>query len=341
MWTCPLPPENEAKRLDVLAACNIMDTGRDDRFDRLTRLAVRFYHADAAFIGLVDADFQWMKSVNSEEIAPFIARRDSVCNLIIQSGEPLIVGDLKTDSRLDGHPIVPRLTVRFYAGVPLIVPPDLVIGSMCVMRRDPADISGFDVEPLCELAAIAIDEIELWKLNQELTRMSQIDALTGIANRRGFDDAIDRAVRRANRTGEALSLLLMDLDRFKQLNDLSGHQAGDEVLRHVGGLLAASASRPYDAPCRYGGEEFAVLLPDTSLTGAQHVAERLRQGLAEAGIPHPLTGHVTASFGIATQTGTVDAVQLIAEADAALYEAKRRGRNCVVAGRGDNGAIRL
>jgi diguanylate cyclase (GGDEF)-like protein len=333
LWTLPQPPANEIERLDVLSACSIMDTGRDERFDRLTRLATRFYDADVAFIGLVDADFQWMKAVNSEEIAPFIARKDSVCNLIIESGEPLIVGDLKTDPRLEGHPIVPLLTLRFYAGVPLVVAPDLVIGSMCVMRRDAADTSSFDVEPLRELAAIAIDEIELHKLNQELTRLSQIDALTGIANRRGFDDAIDRAVRRAHRTGAPLSLLLIDLDRFKPLNDMLGHQAGDEVLRRLGGLLAGAVSRPYDATCRYGGEEFAIVLPDTDSAGACHVAERLQRWLAEAALPHPLGGFVTASTGVATLSGhEVEAGKLVAAADAALYEAKRRGRDCIVAG---------
>lgn len=331
MWTLPAPPANENQRLEVLAACNIMDTSREERFDRLTRLATRFYGADVSFIGLVDAEFQWMKAVNSDEIAPHIARKDSVCNLIIQSGEPLVVGDLKTDPRLAGHPIVPKLTLRFYAGVPLIVEPGLVIGSMCIMRRDAADASQFDLQPLHDLAAIAIDEIELHRLNHELTRLSQVDALTGVANRRGFDDVLDRAVRRANRTAAPLSMLLIDIDRFKLLNDALGHQAGDDVLRRFGGGIAGLVSRPYDAVCRYGGEEFAIVLPDTDSDGACHVAERLRHWLADAAMPHPAGGHVTVSVGVATLEGGVAvAARLIAEADAALYEAKRRGRDLVV-----------
>lgn len=331
MWTLPQPPTNEAERLEVLAACNIMDTGRDERFDRLTRLATRFYGADAAFIGLVDADYQWMKAVSSEEIAPAIDRKLSVCNMIIESGRPLLVGDLKTDPRLAGHPIVPLLTLRFYAGAPLVVAPDLVIGSMCVMRREPAGEAGFDMEPLIELAAIAVDEIELHKLNQELERLTQVDALTGIANRRGFDDALARAVRRAHRTSSPLSLLLIDLDRFKPLNDMLGHQAGDDVLRKLGALLRGCVSRPYDAVCRYGGEEFAIVLPDTDVDGARHIGGKVREWLAEASLPHPLGGNVTASVGVAVQSGQdTDAATLIAQADAALYEAKRRGRDQIV-----------
>lgn len=323
-------PANEMERLKVLMACNIMDTGSDERFDRLTRLATRFYAADVAFIGLVDADYQWMKAVNSPEIAPQIERKLSVCNMIIASGEPLIVGDLKTDPRLADHPVIPRLTLRFYAGVPLVVGPDLVIGSMCVMRRAAGDQAAFDIAPLQELAAIAVDEIELWKLTQELKRKSEVDALTGLANRRYLDDQLDRAVRRARRTHEPLSLLLIDLDRFKLLNDLAGHQAGDDVLRKVGALLADAVSRPFDLPARYGGEEFAVILPGTDVAGAQAVGEEIRAALAAAGLPHPSGGNVTASIGVACQPdGGADGSALVASADAALYRAKAGGRDRV------------
>lgn len=332
VWKLPEPPANEAERLQVLAACNIMDTGRDERFERLTRLAARFYQADVAFIGLVDSGFQWMKSVNSEDIAPFIVREDSICNMIVQSGRPLVVGDLRTDPRLQGHPVVPRLSLRFYAGVPLIMEPNLVLGSMCVMRRDPGDEQAFDLTPLIELAAIAVDEIELWKLNFELTRLSRVDALTGLANRRGFDDALDRAVRRARRTEMPLSLLLIDIDHFKTLNDRLGHPAGDDVLRRLGGLLAGAVSRPYDAVCRYGGEEFAVVLPDTDAVGARHIGELVRRLLEQAAIPHPTQARVTASIGVATFAGRdASTAALVAAADSALYEAKHGGRDRVMA----------
>lgn len=331
MWSLPKPPANELRRLEILEACSIMDTPQDERFDRLIRLASSFYGADVAFIGLIDADYQWIKAVNSDEIAPIIERRNSVCNLMVESGEPLVVGDMKTDPRLDGHPIVPMLTLRFYAGVPLLAEGDHVIGSFCVLRREAGRAEEFDLAPLIDLAAVAVDEIELHRLNRELARLAQIDALTGLTNRRGFDAALDRAVRRTRRTGAPLSLIVIDLDRFKVLNDAFGHPAGDAVLRQLGGALAGAANRPYDTASRYGGEEFVLILPDTDAAGARRVAERVRDLFAQAALPHPLGGCVTASFGIATTSGPLaDAGRLLADADGALYEAKRRGRDCAV-----------
>ena len=147
-----------------------------------------------------------------------------------------------------------------------------------------------------------MDEVELWQRNQDLERVAQTDGLTGIANRRAFDQALERAVRRARRTNEPLSLLLLDLDHFKSLNDTAGHQAGDEVLRQFAGILAQAARRPDDVAARYGGEEFALILPSTDQTGAVEVAQRIRENLAAAEIPHPrgIDGLVTVSIGAIT-----------------------------------------
>lgn len=299
MWTLPKPPENEAERLNILMARNIMDSNRDERFDRLTRLATRIYDADVAFMGLVDADFQWMKSISSDTLAPCVPRRDSVCNLIIESGRPMVIGDLKTDPRLEGHPLLPFLTMRFYAGVPLIAEKGTVLGTFCVMRREASDAEAFDVEPLQELAAIGMDAIELWRLTQELRRKSEIDALTGLPNRGHFDEAIERAVRRSHRTQASLSLLMIDIDHFKQINDSAGHQEGDRVLERLGALLAKAPHRPLDTVARYGGEEFAIILPDTDETGARAVAEKVRAALAAEAMPHPSGKPVTVSIGLA------------------------------------------
>jgi diguanylate cyclase (GGDEF)-like protein len=179
-----------------------------------------------------------------------------------------------------------------------------------------------------------MDEVELWQRNQDLERVAQTDGLTGIANRRAFDQALERAIRRARRTNEPLSLLLLDLDYFKLLNDMAGHQAGDDVLRQFAGILALAARRPDDVAARYGGEEFALILPATDQTGALEVAQRLRENLAvELAHPKGIDGLVTVSVGVVT----ADPVELSAEilvstADARLYEAKRAGRNRVVGG---------
>ena len=157
------------------------------------------------------------------------------------------------------------------------------------------------------------------------------DALTGLANRRSFDDELALEWRRAERVGDSLALLLIDLDDFKSINDGHGHQAGDAVLRRVGAILDSGA-RQVDLAARYGGEEFALLAPETDLVGATKLAERLRVDLEAAAVelPNGSKVGVTASFGVAVKGGLERAEQLVASADEALYEAKRNGKNRVV-----------
>ncbi|MFG1431952.1 sensor domain-containing diguanylate cyclase [Xanthobacter sp. V2C-8] len=328
MWRRAVPPLNEAERLGVLVACGIMDAAPDERFDRITRLAAHIYDAEAAFIGLVDDECQSLISLTSSALGRNVPRRDSVCDMIIESGHPMVVGDLKTDPRMAGHPLVQQLTLRFYAGAPIVSEPDLVLGTLCVMKREPADPDRFDIGPLVDLAAIAADEIVQWRRNAELARQSQTDSLTGLANRRGFDDAIASAVRRTHRTGQPVSLLVLDIDYFKGLNDLGCHQMGDEVLARIGSLLAAAVRSPLDLCARVGGDEFAVILPDAGEQGARAVAETLLAELRAAAIPHPAGTSVTVSIGGATLCGAeATAPDLFRLADAALYEAKRAGRD--------------
>ena len=162
------------------------------------------------------------------------------------------------------------------------------------------------------------------------------DGLTGIANRRHFDVAIEKEMRRAMRTGSPLSLLMIDIDHFKDYNDHYGHQQGDDCLIRVAAELAAMLQRPTDLLARYGGEEFAAILPDTDATQALRMAEAIRKHAAELRIPHAKTGnevkHITVSIGIATQhpqqQPTIPA--LIGAADRALYLAKGAGRNRVM-----------
>ncbi|NHQ94000.1 sensor domain-containing diguanylate cyclase [Janthinobacterium lividum] len=162
------------------------------------------------------------------------------------------------------------------------------------------------------------------------------DGLTGIANRRHFDVAIEKEMRRAMRTGSPLSLLMIDIDHFKDYNDHYGHQQGDDCLIRVAAELAAMLQRPTDLLARYGGEEFAAILPDTDAAQALRMAEAIRAHAAGLRIPHAKTGndvkHITVSIGIATphpqQQPTISA--LIGAADRALYLAKRAGRNRVM-----------
>lgn len=177
--------------------------------------------------------------------------------------------------------------------------------------------------------------------NRELIRLSSVDGLTGISNRRQFDEFLAREWSRGVRGASPMSLLMCDVDFFKQYNDHYGHPAGDECLKTVARVLKTGVHRPADMVARYGGEEFVVVLPDTDAAGAQSVAEELRAALENLAIPHEGSslGLVTISIGVACsvpqhKSGTAE--QLIADADAALYLAKQAGRNQVLVANEDN-----
>ncbi|MFA7292709.1 MAG: diguanylate cyclase [Rhodocyclaceae bacterium] len=172
--------------------------------------------------------------------------------------------------------------------------------------------------------------------NQELKRLTSLDGLTGIANRRHFDEMLVREWRRSMRQGAEFSILMCDVDLFKSYNDTLGHHAGDDCLRQIAQALTNAMDRGGDLVARYGGEEFAIILPETSLAGGQVVAERMRQTIEALNIDHPTApgGKITASFGLAAGIAMpeTDPIRLVKAADKALYEAKRAGRNqvCVV-----------
>ncbi|MGD8935595.1 MAG: diguanylate cyclase [Thiogranum sp.] len=175
---------------------------------------------------------------------------------------------------------------------------------------------------------------ELAHSNRELQRLSSMDGLTGLANRRQFDETLEQEWQRAMRTSMPLSLIFLDIDFFKRYNDHYGHQAGDDCLKKVAGALEKTIHRPADLVSRYGGEEFVMILPDTTDEGALAVAEKVLASVANLKIPHAnsaVADHVTLSIGVATAAPHEDSQpeDLIETADKMLYRAKERGRNCI------------
>ena len=169
--------------------------------------------------------------------------------------------------------------------------------------------------------------------NKELVRISSSDGLTGVANRRFFDETIALEWRRARRHSNSIAMLMCDVDFFKLFNDTYGHQAGDDCLRKVATAISLNTERPSDLVARYGGEEFVVVLPETTIGGALMVAEKIRQAIRELNIAHESSpgGRVTMSIGIASAAPGFDNPpdDLIHAADKALYRAKREGRDRV------------
>ena len=212
------------------------------------------------------------------------------------------------------------------------------IGVLSVQSTRSAAYDGDDLALLetCALYLGARMHSDLGRRDAErFERLAHVDELTGIPNRRNFEETFEREATRARRIGRRLALLMIDVDLFKEFNDRYGHIAGDACLQQIAATIAQVLRRPTDLAARYGGEEFVVLLPETELSGAIGVAELLRSSIATLGIPHggSTLGMVSVSIGCASGTprGNAERQQLIEAADAALYRAKHAGRNRVAA----------
>lgn len=176
--------------------------------------------------------------------------------------------------------------------------------------------------------------VALQVANRQLAALSMTDGLTGIANRRHLDETLENEWQRARRSGEPLTLALLDVDWFKAYNDRLGHQAGDDCLRRIARILAGNVHRNTDLVARYGGEEFAFLAPATDGAGVVEIGHKIQAALHAMALRHPDSplGEVTVSMGIATlASGSQDGVEaLVRRADDALYRAKAEGRNRIV-----------
>lgn len=205
-------------------------------------------------------------------------------------------------------------------------------GSIAWLESSGRSITDEESGAVTGMVAIVRDITERKLAEEKLASLARTDGLTGLANRRAFDETLALEWRRAARDQTPLSLLLLDIDHFKLFNDAYGHPAGDGCLRRVAAEVQAAVRRPADLAARYGGEEIALLLPNTAAPGAAAVAEQVRVAIERLGIPHAGNGaidHVTVSLGVATAipgAGSEPGL-LLAAADAALYRAKRDGRN--------------
>ena len=202
-----------------------------------------------------------------------------------------------------------------------------------VRTRPTADGSALVV--VSDVTSIKETEAALFQLTEQLKLLATTDGLTGLSNRRAFDQALEIEVARSRRTMQPLALLMIDVDKFKTYNDLYGHQAGDEALRQVGYCLTTALKRTGDVIARYGGEEFVAILPGTEEDGAFFIADNFRESLKAMNIPHRGgdRGTLTASIGVAVFTERdmgADPAELVRRADEALYNAKGAGRDRVM-----------
>jgi diguanylate cyclase (GGDEF)-like protein len=205
-----------------------------------------------------------------------------------------------------------------------------LIGCLVICGAEEESITDDEARNVGLLGAIAASALEIvWEI-EEVNRRAETDPLTGLANRRRFDESLQRELSHSDRFGHPVSLVLVDIDHFKRVNDSHGHEAGDAVLRMIARTLADGV-RTVDLCARFGGEELAILLPQTTAGGAYELADRLRRRIAARPICYNETEiAVTASFGVASYPDLVRSRDgLFQAADAALYGAKHDGRNCV------------
>jgi diguanylate cyclase (GGDEF)-like protein len=324
----PLATFNEAARLDALNAYGVLDTPPEQAYDELTTLAASICRAPIALVSLVDSRRLWFKSrVGFDAIE--IAREFGFCShAILRPDRVFEVLDSLEDPRFMRNPLVAGgARFRFYAGAALITPTGMPIGTLCVLDTVPRRLSSLEHDGLASLARQVVAQLELRRAVEELGVEATTDALTGASNRRAFDRRLKSVWTDHAASRKPVSLLLLDIDHFKQLNDEFGHAAGDETLVGIV-LVTRSALRSGDSLSRLGGEEFTVVLPDTDLVGAMVVAEKVRAAIAGAAWRYR---PVTASIGVisAVPELTDDPYSAVAQVDRAMYLAKTGGRNCV------------
>ncbi|MDP3858205.1 MAG: sensor domain-containing diguanylate cyclase [Stagnimonas sp.] len=233
----------------------------------------------------------------------------------------------------DCRPLLPangrRGAPRFYAGLPVNSPGGEVVGALSVQDRHPRRFTPWQRRALADFGQLVENELRL-------RSVAVRDHLTGLYNRRFFDELGDREWRRSKRDAFPLSVLMVDIDYFKNYNDTYGHVAGDQVLAQVAGCLRGTFRRAADFLARYGGEEFAAVLPSTDHAGGLRAGQRLCEGIEQLAIPHrgAPRGLVTVSIGVSTADAKAPAdanlQDHLAAADAALYRAKQAGRATVI-----------
>ncbi|MCC5873926.1 MAG: sensor domain-containing diguanylate cyclase [Gammaproteobacteria bacterium] len=316
----PDTPRDEQARLEALRSLSILDTPPEERFDCLTRLAKRFFDVPIALVSLVDADRQWFKSCVGLGVSE-TSRDISFCGHAILGDEPFVVPDAIADARFEDNPLVSgEPHIRFYAGCPLSAPNGRKLGTLCVLDRQPRVLDEDDLAVLKDLASMVERELAA-------VHMATLDELTGISNRRGFIMLVQHSLRICVRQKMSASLVFMDLDKFKAINDTFGHAEGDRALTEFAQQMK-HACRDSDVCGRLGGDEFAMLLINTSREDADVIVARLHESVAKYNEAAGRGYDIAFSQGIVgfdpARHPSVDA--MLADGDALMYERKRSRR---------------
>ncbi len=312
----PDTPRNENERLDVLRSLDILDTQSEERFDRLTRIAKRMFAVPIALVNFVDENRQWFKSCLGLEILE-TSREVSFCGHAILDKDVFVIENALEDARFADNPLVLNEPhIRFYAGCPLVVNGHR-LGTLCVIDNVPRNFSNQDIEILKDLAAMVERELAA-------VQLATLDPLTGISNRRGFIALAQNSLNLSARNNFPVTLVYLDLDQFKLINDNFGHVEGDNVLIAFASLIRMTF-RASDIFARMGGDEFVILLNSTMKDKADSVIENFKQSLQSYNQERDRGYEIAFSYGMLEfdhkKHNSIEA--LLSEGDKLMYALKK------------------
>ncbi len=326
----PAPlPWNEVDRLEALQSYEILDTPCEASFDNIAGLAAWLTACPISLVSLVDQDRQWFKARHGLNMTQ-TPRDQALCaHAIIDPTRPLVVPDATQDARFaDSELVTGHPAIRFYAGIPLVSPDGFPLGTLCVLDQTPRQLAPDVLNALAVLAQSVTTNLDLHRSMRRMQRIALTDGLTGLPNRRAFMEALSQSIARQRRDSQPFSVLYLDLDGFKQINDQHGHAGGDRVLTEVADVLRSSVRRT-DTAARIGGDEFAIVLVGGDGAEASLVGERLRVRVEQRMTANQWA--VTASIGaVSFMTPPKSEEAALAVADALLYHAKASGKNKVL-----------
>lgn len=311
---------DENGRLAAVHRFEVLDTEPETEFADIVTLVKSIFNVPRAAINILDASRQWTKA-GAGEGPSSVERADTICDHTIRTEAPLAVADASRDPRFAAIPLIAAPNgIRSYLGVPLTSQDGYNVGTLCIYDTKPRDFSEAEVDVLSNFARVVMSHMEL-RLS------SRLDGLTAAMTPRAFSERVE--AHRGQRTPGPATLLLIDIDHFKSINDRFGHAAGDEVLRQVADTIRG-LMRKSDSFGRLGGEEFGVLLQGADPEAAMHLVRRVQAALAAREMAAIDGSRVTISMGMAGFSQGESRENWFARADRALYQAKANGRDQTV-----------
>ncbi|MCG7605743.1 sensor domain-containing diguanylate cyclase [Halomonas sp. MM17-34] len=337
--------EQDDQRLLALHRYQILDTPEEPAFDDIVEIASLICEAPVAVINFIDRNRQWFKSEKGLGVRETPLDVSICAHAILQPGL-FVVPDTTLDPRFSNNPLVTgHPYLRFYAGALLVSSDGYPLGTLCVLDYTPRTLSEPQRFALQALANQVMAHMELMQahreqailirdlkaMQSELSKYASTDPLTGLLNRRAFQQRLNQELALIKRGTHSAVLMLIDLDFFKEINDTFGHQIGDQVLMNFS-KVCSDTFRQADVISRWGGEEFLIMLPMTTVDEARVVADRLHKILDATSIldVNGSSIYLSISVGVSALTDYSTVEDSLQRVDSLLYRAKNNGRNCTV-----------